>query len=120
MLEEEILAFRGRTLPGALLARAKKDGFADRYLAMLLDCREGEIRAQRQAVGAVAGWEPVPVSGVEDAAYYYSTYNAPDRVAGERPPEDHGARRRAQPHRPGHRVRLLLRTRGLCHPRCRF
>src|SRR5690554_7698984 len=26
-------------------------------------------------------WEPVPVSGVEDAAYYYSTYNAPDQVA---------------------------------------
>jgi carbamoyl-phosphate synthase large subunit len=25
-------------------------------------------------------WEPVPVSGVENAAYYYSTYNAPDKV----------------------------------------
>ena len=28
----------------------------------------------------VEAWEPVPVSGVENAAYYYSTYNAPDRV----------------------------------------
>ena len=26
------------------------------------------------------GYEAVPVSGVEDAAYYYSTYNAPDSV----------------------------------------
>ncbi len=26
-------------------------------------------------------WEPVRVSGVENASYYYSTYNAPDRVA---------------------------------------
>ncbi len=26
----------------------------------------------------VEGWHPVPVSGVENAAYYYSTYNAPD------------------------------------------
>ena len=26
------------------------------------------------------GYEPVPVSGVENAAYYYSTYNAPDAV----------------------------------------
>ncbi len=28
----------------------------------------------------VQGWEPVPVSGVENAAYYFSTYNAPDQV----------------------------------------
>ena len=28
----------------------------------------------------VHGYEPVPVSGVENAAYYYSTYNAPDSV----------------------------------------
>ena len=26
-------------------------------------------------------WDAVPVSGVENAAYYYSTYNAPDEVA---------------------------------------
>jgi carbamoyl-phosphate synthase large subunit len=29
----------------------------------------------------VEGWEPVPVSGVENAAYYFSTYNAPDKVS---------------------------------------
>ena len=28
----------------------------------------------------VEGWHAVPVSGVENAAYYYSTYNAPDAV----------------------------------------
>ena len=38
----------------------------------------------------------------------------------ERPPEDHGARRRSQSYRPGHRVRLLLRPRGLRAPRRRF
>ncbi len=32
------------------------------------------------ALGLVHGYEAVPVSGVEDAAYYYSTYNAPDSV----------------------------------------
>jgi carbamoyl-phosphate synthase large subunit len=79
-LEEEILACRGRELPDALLARAKKDGFADRYLARLLDLTESELRERRQRLGLVQAWEPVPVSGVEDAAYYYSTYNAPDRV----------------------------------------
>ncbi len=79
-LEEEILNYRDRRLPDDLLVRAKKDGFADRYLAGLLGCSESEIREQRKALGVVEAWEPVPVSGVENAAYYYSTYNAPDRV----------------------------------------
>ena len=81
-LEEEILRHKGspEPLPEALLARAKKDGFADRYLAQLLGVSEGEIRERRKALGIVQGWHPVPVSGAEDAAYYYSTYNAPDAV----------------------------------------
>ena len=79
-LEEEILAHRGGTLPDELLVRAKKDGFADRYLAFLLDKPEKAVRSHRQSIGVAESWEPVPVSGVEDAAYYYSTYNAADRV----------------------------------------
>ena len=80
-LEEEVLKCRGRDLPDALLARAKKDGFADRYLAQLLNLPEEKIRRQRLAMGMGQAWEAVPVSGVENAAYYYSTYNAPDQVA---------------------------------------
>jgi carbamoyl-phosphate synthase large subunit len=80
-LEEEILKYKNKTLPDELLIKAKKDGFADRYLAMLLNVPEKKIREQRKALGVHEAWEPVPVSGVEDAAYYYSTYNAPDRVA---------------------------------------
>ncbi|MBN2086442.1 MAG: carbamoyl-phosphate synthase large subunit [Anaerolineales bacterium] len=80
-LEEEILARRGGKLPDALLARAKKDGFADRYLSKLLEIPEREIRERRIALGIAQAWEAVPVSGVADAAYYYSTYNAPDSVA---------------------------------------
>ena len=79
-LEEEILQYKGRDLPEALLARAKKDGFADRYLAQLLGLPESRIRASRLALGMAQAWEPVPVSGVENAAYYFSTYNAPDQV----------------------------------------
>ncbi len=79
-LEERILAYRGKALPDDLLAQAKKDGFADRYLAQLLGVAEADIRRQRIAAGIVQGWEAVPVSGVEQAAYYYSTYNAVDRV----------------------------------------
>ncbi len=79
-LEEKILAHRGKLPPDDLLARAKKDGFADKYLALLLDIPEKAIRERRIVLGVVEAWEPVPVSGVENAAYYYSTYNAPDRV----------------------------------------
>ncbi|HOG98614.1 MAG TPA: carbamoyl-phosphate synthase large subunit, partial [Methanothrix soehngenii] len=82
-LEEEILAYKGKPLvdlPDELLRRAKRDGFADRYLSKLLAIPEAEIRARRKSLGIVQGWEPVPVSGVENAFYYYSTYNAPDRT----------------------------------------
>ncbi len=79
-LEEEILQYNGKRLPDELLTRAKKDGFADRYLAQLLSVKEKEIRERRKSLGVVQAWEPVPVSGVENAAYYFSTYNAPDKV----------------------------------------
>jgi carbamoyl-phosphate synthase large subunit len=80
MLEEKVLEYTGNNLPDDLFIQAKKDGFADRYLAQLLDVTEKEIRERRKSLGVVQGWEPVPVSGVEDAAYYFSTYNAPDKV----------------------------------------
>ncbi|KNY28896.1 carbamoyl-phosphate synthase large subunit [Pseudobacteroides cellulosolvens] len=80
LLEEEILKYAGSKLPDDLLVKAKKDGFADRYLAMLINIPEAEIRKQRVALGLVEGWEPVPVSGVENAAYYFSTYNANDKT----------------------------------------
>jgi len=80
-LEEKILSHKGDGLPDELLRQAKKDGFADRYLAKLLQVPEQAIREQRQSIGVVEGWEPVPVSGVENAAYYFSTYNAPDQVS---------------------------------------
>jgi carbamoyl-phosphate synthase large subunit len=79
-LEERLLAHKGTLPPDDLLVQAKKDGFADRYLAKLLGVAEKEVRERRKALGAVEAWDAVPVSGAENAAYYYSTYNAPDRV----------------------------------------
>ncbi|MBW2296757.1 MAG: carbamoyl-phosphate synthase large subunit [Deltaproteobacteria bacterium] len=79
-LEEKILAYKDQSLPNDLLVKAKKDGFADRYLAMLLNLPEKLIREQRLELGMGQAWEPVRVSGVENASYYYSTYNAPDKV----------------------------------------
>ncbi|MDD3654501.1 MAG: carbamoyl-phosphate synthase large subunit [Desulfotomaculaceae bacterium] len=79
LLEEEILKYKQGRLPDELLAQAKKDGFSDRYLAMLLDLPEKEIRERRIALGLVQGWEAVPVSGVENAAYFFSSYNIIDQ-----------------------------------------
>ena len=80
-LEEQILKYKGKKLPDNLLKQAKHDGFADRYLAQILGIPEKDIRQQRTSLGVVEGWDAVPVSGVENAAYYYSTYNAADKVA---------------------------------------
>jgi carbamoyl-phosphate synthase large subunit len=79
-LEEKILQYKGKSLPDDLFIRAKKDGFADKYLSKILGLPEKEIRQRRYSLGFKEGWEPVPVSGVEDAAYYFSTYNAPDKT----------------------------------------
>ncbi len=73
--EEKILTYKGGKLPDNLLVQAKKDGFSDKYLAQLLAIPETEIRAQRTALGCVETWHKVPVSGVENQAYYYSSYN---------------------------------------------
>jgi carbamoyl-phosphate synthase large subunit len=79
-LEEKFLKYKGKILPDKLLTQAKKDGFADQYLSKILGISEAQIRRRRIGLDVVEGWEPVPVSGVENAAYYFSTYNAPDKV----------------------------------------
>jgi carbamoyl-phosphate synthase large subunit len=78
--EEKILAFKGQMLPDDMLIQAKKDGFADKYLSRILGIPEKDIRTKRISLGMKEAWEPVPVSGVENASYYFSTYNAPDKV----------------------------------------
>jgi len=79
-LDEEILKYKGKQLPDELLIQAKKDGFSDRYISKILGVPESQIRQSRISLGLSEAWEPVPVSGVENAAYYYSTYNAPNKV----------------------------------------
>jgi len=78
-LEEEILRYKGKSVPDALLKRAKEDGFSDKYLGQILGIDEAAVRTRRTQLGKVETWCKVPVSGA-DAAYYYSTYNAPDEV----------------------------------------
>jgi len=73
-LENEILTYKKQVLPDELLIRAKKDGFADKYLSKLLEVPEEYIRLHRKVVGIRQEWDVVPVSG-SDSEYFYSTYN---------------------------------------------
>ncbi len=78
--EEEALAKSKGTLPtDDALVSAKKNGFSDKYLSQILDIPEADIRNRRIALGVEEAWEGVHVSGTKDSAYYYSTYNAPDK-----------------------------------------
>ena len=79
--EEEILKYKGSLPPDALLVQAKKDGFSDKYLAQILGIAEKDVRDRRKAIGCRESWHKVPVSGVENQAYYYSSYcGAPSEV----------------------------------------
>ena len=76
--EEELLKAKGSLPSDELLISAKKDGFSDKYLSQLLEIPEEDIRNHRISLGVEEAWEGVHVSGTEDSAYYYSTYNAKD------------------------------------------
>ena len=85
--EEAILACKGGQLSDDMLITAKKNGFSDKYLSQLLEVSEDEIRSRRIALGVEETWEGVHVSGTENNAYYYSTYNGTDKnpVSTEKP-----------------------------------
>ena len=73
--EEELLKHKGALPPDDMLVQAKKDGFSDKYLAQILGIAEKDVRERRKSLGCVETWHAVPVSGVENQAYYYSSYN---------------------------------------------
>lgn len=77
--EEELLKGKGSLPSDELLIAAKKDGFSDKYLSQILEISEKDIRERRIQLGVEEAWEGVHVSGTQDSAYYYSTYNAPDK-----------------------------------------
>ena len=85
--ENALLASKGTLPSDELLTAAKKDGFSDKYLSQILEIPEEDIRNRRASIGVEEVWEGVHVSGTEDSAYYYSTYNGEDKnpVSEEKP-----------------------------------
>ncbi|MCD8015440.1 MAG: carbamoyl-phosphate synthase large subunit [Lachnospiraceae bacterium] len=85
--EEELCRTKGQLPSDEALIQAKKDGFSDKYLSQILEVPEDDIRSRRIALGVEEAWEGVHVSGTQNSAYYYSTYNAPDKnpISDEKP-----------------------------------
>ena len=77
--EEALMANKGALPADEALISAKKNGFSDKYLSQILEIPEEDIRNKRIELGMEEAWEGVHVSGTEDSAYYYSTYNAEDK-----------------------------------------
>ncbi len=73
--EEDLLKHTWDNLPKDKLFKAKEWGFSDKYLAGIFKIKENAVRKKRISLGKIARFEAVPVSGVENAAYYYSTYS---------------------------------------------
>ncbi|MCQ2611896.1 MAG: carbamoyl-phosphate synthase large subunit [Treponema sp.] len=78
--EEKMLLTPGQMPADDLLKQAKQEGFSDKYIAKILGLREKDVRKKRTELGITEGWLAVPVSGVENANYYYSTYNDADKA----------------------------------------
>ena len=95
----------------------KAMGFSDARLAVLAETTEAEVTAQRHALGVRPVFKRIDTCAAEFAsptAYMYSTYESPfagalgRRERAVRQEQGHHPRRRPEPDRPGHRVRLLL------------
>ncbi len=77
---------------------------------------EAVVRGVRHALGVRPVYKTVDTCAAEFAAltpYHYSTYDEETEVAPRERPAVHHPRLRPEPHRPGRRVRLLLRARQL-------
>jgi hypothetical protein len=108
---------------GAELRFLKRKGFSDKRLAQAA----GHATSTRCASAPRAGRAP----GLQARGHLRGRVRHADglhvldlrrgvRGRAHHAQEDHGAGRRAQPHRPGHRVRLLLRARRAGHARGRL
>ena len=77
-LEKELSRFRLDDIPQELMREAKKNGYGDRQIAHLLNCKESEVREKRLAQGVKRVYKLVDTCAAEFKAatpYYYSTFD---------------------------------------------
>ena len=114
-VEREIARGGARPTP-SVLRRAKQLGFADRRIAELTGATEAGVRARapRARASARRSRRSTPAPPSSWRTRRTSTRPTRRRTRRRRPrAEGHHPRRRPEPHRPGDRVRLLLRPRGV-------
>ena len=115
-LENKVRRF-GLPADAENLRLLKAAGFSDARLAALAGIAESDVAKARGALGVAPVFKRIDTCAAEFAsptAYMYSTYETPVRRraqlrgAPERARQDRHSRRRAEPHRAGDRIRLLL------------
>ncbi len=77
-LEKEIIRYQIEDIPRDLMMEAKKNGYADRQLAHLMNCLESEVYERRHALNVKRVYKLVDTCAAEFAAetpYYYSTFD---------------------------------------------
>ena len=109
------------------LRQLKRLGLSDERIATewKLEGHAGtqQVRELRESKGIRPVFKLVDTCAAEFESmtpYLYSTYDEEDEAPPTKTPQDHHSRLRPQPHRPGHRVRLLLLPRRLRSQRRRL
>ena len=103
---------QGKTPTPTLLRRAKRLGFADADIATLAGMLPADVRRLRGQWGIRPVYKMVDTCAAEFEAvtpYFYSTYEHGERSRAARRAEGDHSWLGPDPHRAGHRVRLLLR-----------
>ena len=111
------------------LMQLKKMGFSDQRLAELTESTEATVVDLRSKLDLHPVFKRIDTCAAEfpsQTPYMYSTYEGDSTLRGECEAEPSDREkviilgRRPEPHRPGHRVRLLLRPCGLRPARSRL
>ena len=77
-VDREISKYSVETLPSALMKQAKRDGYADRQIAHLMNCLESEVYNKRVGMNINRVFKLVDTCAAEFEAqtpYYYSTFD---------------------------------------------
>jgi carbamoyl-phosphate synthase large subunit len=80
-LDQLLRDHRGNMPEDDLLRRAKHSGFADGYLAQLLDISEPIVAGQRKAIGLLPGWVQLPTAGGATHTIGFSSFAAKDGLS---------------------------------------
>ncbi len=112
-----------REMSADLLRTLKRSGFSDADIAAVYGIDEEMVRQRRLEEGLVAAYKRIDTCAAEFESftpYMYGTYEQVRRGRADAEEEGRHPRQRPEPHRPGHRVRLLLLSRRVRLPRGRL